>query len=221
MGGFSGQEFGQGFFIGAASSFAGSMFGHGSENVLKTNQTWTTVGTIAFSGATGGIVAELTGGDFWKGAAIGVTIAALNHELHQLLDDGGDPKGKRTEGKGNKFRGGTQKQRDGDLGKIPKEDAKAFREWYHKKGNSESYKLKGQPDPDIMDPYNDWIDLGRPKFSPIGVGVGTGLGAAMIYYGSKALQFLGNRLTMPLLIISQLIPQQTNPYGINQQSRPL
>lgn len=70
-----------------ASSFAGSLFGHGLEKGLKANPTWSTIGTIGFSGVAGGVIAELTGGDFWKGAAIGVTIAALNHVINHLQND--------------------------------------------------------------------------------------------------------------------------------------
>ncbi|QEK50836.1 hypothetical protein FYC62_03485 [Pedobacter aquae] len=43
--------------------------------------------------------------------------------------------------------------------KYPKE----FNDWYHQKGNSKHYKLPGQPDPDLNDPYNDWLQLGKPK----------------------------------------------------------
>jgi len=57
------------------------------ENGLKANRTWTTVGTIGFSGAAGGVIAELTEGDFWKGAATGLTIGTLNHGLHDVYQN--------------------------------------------------------------------------------------------------------------------------------------
>lgn len=205
-----GGDFLQGFASGALGSFGAWGFGK-----LLPNFAGSAVGTIGFGALAGGIGAELTGGEFWKGAVTGGMVAGLNDVLHNVLD-GGDP-GKGTEGKGNKFRGGKQKVRDGDLGKTSKKDQEDFNKWYHEKGNSKHYKLKGQPDPDIMEPYNDWIDLGKPRFSPVGIGVGAGLGASIIYYGSRAIQLIGNRLTMPLLIIPQLLPQQNNQYGINQQ----
>ncbi len=34
----------------------------------------------------GGIGAEITGGDFWRGAAVGGIVAGANHGLHQISD---------------------------------------------------------------------------------------------------------------------------------------
>ncbi len=90
--------------------------------------------------------------------------------------------GKRTNGKGNDFRGGSQAQRDNDLWKYPKE----FIEWYHK--NTKDYKLPGQPDPDLAEPYQDWLDLGQPtSFSwesfKKSISIATGLtGTSLIIY---------------------------------------
>ncbi|MFZ4400623.1 MAG: T6SS effector amidase Tae4 family protein [Bacteroidales bacterium] len=42
------------------------------------------IGNYAFSGVAGGIGAELTGGDFWQGVAMGIMTAGLNH-LQQRL----------------------------------------------------------------------------------------------------------------------------------------
>jgi len=80
LGGFSGQEFGQGFLIGAVSSMAGSMFQGVSPKFANS-----TSGMIGFSGLAGGVTAELTGGDFLKGFATGVTIGALNHGMNHVL----------------------------------------------------------------------------------------------------------------------------------------
>ena len=80
--------------------------------------------------------------------------------------DGGKGKkgGSKGGGKGNTFRPGNQKQRDPEKTnpKYPTE----FWEWYHKPQNTKDYKLPGQPDPNIDEVYQDWLDLGRPKFSP-------------------------------------------------------
>jgi len=210
LGGFSGQEFGQGFLIGAVSSMAGSMFQGVSPKFANS-----TAGMIGFSGVAGGVTAELTGGDFLKGFATGITIGALNHAMHSALGNGGDdPPEKRTQGKGNKLRGGSQKQRDADLNKYPKE----FGEWYHK--NTKDYKLPGQPDPNLDEPYNDWLGLGKPKaFSPpkpyyktqsseniqkgfetgAKVAVGVGIGATILKYGEQFLNIISRRLVMPIL----------------------
>lgn len=89
-----------------------------------------------------------------------------------MPQEGGDDGGKKKKGgsdgggggKGNKFRPGGQKQRDPEKTnpKYPSE----FWEWYHKPQNTKDYKLPGQPDPNIDEVYQDWLDLGRPKFSP-------------------------------------------------------
>jgi RHS repeat-associated protein len=69
--GVAGGNFESGFLSGALGSLAGSgfqsVFGNGA------------VGTYAFSGLAGGVGAELSGGDFWQGAAIGLMNAGLNH----------------------------------------------------------------------------------------------------------------------------------------------
>jgi hypothetical protein len=62
----------------------------------------------------------------------------------------GDNGGDRTNGKGNRFRGGPQSQRDQDMKRYPKE----FKDWYHR--NSKPYKLLGQPDPNL----NELIKIG-------------------------------------------------------------
>ncbi|MRX40069.1 hypothetical protein GJU43_12350 [Flavobacterium sp. LC2016-23] len=40
------------------------------------------MGTIAFGALSGGVGAELTGGNFWQGALTGGIVAGLNHVLH-------------------------------------------------------------------------------------------------------------------------------------------
>ena len=146
----TGGSFLQGFASGALGSLAGSGFQAWGGNFAKS-----AVGTIGFSSVAGGVGAELTGGEFWKGAVIGATVAGLNHLAH----NGGGDDDKRKNGKGNSLRGGSQKQRDGDLSKYPKE----FKEWYHDPKNIKDYKLPGQPDPNLSEPYNDWLQLGKPR----------------------------------------------------------
>lgn len=64
---------------------AGSGFQAWAPNVAKT-----VVGSVGFSAIAGGVGAELTGGEFWKGAVIGATVAGLNHLMHNATDGDGD-----------------------------------------------------------------------------------------------------------------------------------
>lgn len=45
------------------------------------------MGGTSFGALSGGIGAELTGGNFWRGAGQGATVALLNHYGHMLEDD--------------------------------------------------------------------------------------------------------------------------------------
>jgi len=60
-----------------ATSFASSLIGSGTHN-------FSTLGQIGISTLTGGVMAELTGGKFWQGAANGAIISALNHTAHEV-----------------------------------------------------------------------------------------------------------------------------------------
>jgi len=71
----------QGFASGGLGSLAGSGF-QSLGGIAKT-----AVGMVGFSAVAGGIGAELSGGDFWKGAAIGGMVAGLNHTIHNLQKD--------------------------------------------------------------------------------------------------------------------------------------
>ncbi len=67
-----GGEFSQGFMSGAFSSFGGHAFDaitNGSASLFE---------LTAYSAISGGIGAELSGGDFWRGAATGATVGLLN-----------------------------------------------------------------------------------------------------------------------------------------------
>ncbi len=86
-----GGDFLEGFTSAALGSLAGSGFQAWGGNFAKS-----AVGTISFSSVAGGVGAELTGGDFWRGAATGAIVAGLNHVAHRALDgDGPKPKPKK------------------------------------------------------------------------------------------------------------------------------
>ncbi len=42
------------------------------------------ISTMLFGSVSGGLSAELTGGNFWQGAATGLTVSALNHVAHKM-----------------------------------------------------------------------------------------------------------------------------------------
>ena len=102
-----------------------------------------------------------------------------NQLIAAVYGDPGDDGGSRTNGKGNTFRGGPQSQRDQDMKRYPKE----FKNWYHK--NTKDYKLPGQPDPDLAEPYQDWLDLGKPTVNKITTGLTWGLIGWGAYEGIK------------------------------------
>ncbi|MGQ1908992.1 hypothetical protein ACT3CE_04325 [Marinifilum sp. RC60d5] len=41
-------------------------------------------GGTSFGALSGGVGAELSGGDFWRGAGLGATVSLLNHYMHQV-----------------------------------------------------------------------------------------------------------------------------------------
>lgn len=101
-----GGSFEQAFWSGALGSLGAS----GWNKMFGTNG----ASMIAFGALSGGIGAELSGGNFWEGAVIGGIVAGLNHAMHKM---GEDPKKKNykkritfkqarknyLEGKGNKL----------------------------------------------------------------------------------------------------------------------
>ena len=78
------------FVSGAAAGFFGSLgadvWGGAMKNFGYEKFAESTVGTITFGALSGGIGAELSGGNFWQGAVIGGIVAGLNHELHRYAD---------------------------------------------------------------------------------------------------------------------------------------
>ena len=75
-----GGSFQQAFWSGALGSLGAHAFGAavGKEFANKV------VGQIAVGAITGGIGAELSGGNFWQGAVIGGIVAGLNAAMHKL-----------------------------------------------------------------------------------------------------------------------------------------
>lgn len=83
----TGGDFGIGFLSGGLASLAGSGF-----HAIGGDFAQSAVGTLGFSAAIGGMSAELSGGDFWRGAATGATIAGLNHLAHKTFGGGDGPR---------------------------------------------------------------------------------------------------------------------------------
>ncbi|WP_177175287.1 RHS repeat-associated core domain-containing protein [Chryseobacterium taichungense] len=73
---------GENFLTAAASGFLGSLGATAFGEIAK-GAANTTVGTVLFGALSGGIGAELSGGNFWQGAVIGGVVAGLNHGLHR------------------------------------------------------------------------------------------------------------------------------------------
>jgi hypothetical protein len=82
------QNDGAGFLSGAAGGFFGSLGatawgGAGGEwKGIGGKYAGSSVGTIAFGALSGGVGAELSGGNFWQGAIAGGIVAGLNHVMH-------------------------------------------------------------------------------------------------------------------------------------------
>jgi RHS repeat-associated protein len=72
-----GGSFGQGFLSGSLGSLGGSAFEAVGGSFARS-----LAGVVGFSALSGGIGAELSGGDFWRGAATGATIGLLNAGQH-------------------------------------------------------------------------------------------------------------------------------------------
>jgi RHS repeat-associated protein len=89
----SGGKFWSGFAAGALSSIAASAWSgggatsnyHGAGNFANSG-----AGMIAFGTVAGGVGAQLTGGNFWQGAATGLVVSGLNHAMHKMGDDNGN-----------------------------------------------------------------------------------------------------------------------------------
>ena len=77
---------GSDFLSSAVSGFAGSLGASGWSSIMGTSGG----AMIAFGALSGGIGAELSGGNFWQGAITGGIVAGLNHAMHKMAGPG-DP----------------------------------------------------------------------------------------------------------------------------------
>ncbi|MRX40067.1 hypothetical protein GJU43_12340 [Flavobacterium sp. LC2016-23] len=79
------QSGGSGFLSGAAAGFFGSL-GATAWSSGPGKFANSAVGTIAFGALSGGVGAELTGGNFWQGAVTGGLVAGLNEVMHSMME---------------------------------------------------------------------------------------------------------------------------------------
>ena len=83
------QNNGAGFLSGASGGFFGSLGATawggagGKWGGIGGKYARSSVGTVAFGSLSGGVGAELSGGNFWKGAVTGGIVSGLNHYGHQ------------------------------------------------------------------------------------------------------------------------------------------
>jgi RHS repeat-associated protein len=79
---------GQNFLSSAASGVFGSLGAYGwgkAMNGIGLGQfSQSTYGMIGFGALSGGVGAELTGGNFWQGVLIGGIVSGLNHAMHSI-----------------------------------------------------------------------------------------------------------------------------------------
>lgn len=119
----SGGKFWSGFASGALSSIAASAWSGGSSapethsfggvgftetfnhqglsGALGANNV---LGMIAFGTVSGGVGAELTGGNFWQGAVTGLVVSGLNHAAHEI--QGENPNREKAKSIVNKYKHG-------------------------------------------------------------------------------------------------------------------
>ena len=80
--GVSGGSFDQGFWSAAISSVVSTFVQTGGVKVFGSGD----VATVLYGTASGGLGAELTGGNFWQGAATGLVVSGLNHVAHRMTE---------------------------------------------------------------------------------------------------------------------------------------
>jgi hypothetical protein len=71
---------------GAAAGFFGHLGAEAWGGVVSDAWRNSAAGTIAFGAISGGIGAELTGGNFWQGAVTGGIVAGFNSVMHKMSD---------------------------------------------------------------------------------------------------------------------------------------
>ena len=79
--GISGGSFEQSFLTAAISSVVAGGYGMAVGDSAKK-----AVGQVLFGTFAGGITAELSGGNFWQGAATGMVVSLLNHVGHEITE---------------------------------------------------------------------------------------------------------------------------------------
>src|SRR5690606_26113275 len=77
----SGGSFDQGFWSAAISSVVSTFVQTGGVKVFGSGD----VATVLYGTVSGGLSAELTGGNFWQGAATGLVVSGLNHVAHRMM----------------------------------------------------------------------------------------------------------------------------------------
>lgn len=77
--GIQGGKFLSAFASGAISSLASSFYSNYGGKFSNS-----TIGILAFGTVGGGVGAELSGGNFWLGATIGLVVSSLNHVAHKI-----------------------------------------------------------------------------------------------------------------------------------------
>lgn len=133
------------------------------------------VSTMFFGTVSGGLSAELSGGNFWQGAATGVVVSGLNHVMHRIgneqifsEDENGDPTKPRPDaskidekyGVGNK----TWEKKEGRWTITTK---KEILQWDSKKGEIEIYNRGQKEHLGGYDPYNRGKQISPAKSSRV------------------------------------------------------
>src|SRR5690606_18334683 len=72
----------QGFWSAAISSVVSTFVQTGGVKVFGSGD----VATVLYGTVSGGLSAELTGGNFWQGAATGLVVSGLNHVAHKIVE---------------------------------------------------------------------------------------------------------------------------------------
>lgn len=124
-----GGSFLQGAAIGAASSGVASLTTGGGE-----------IAQMAMGAFTGGAIAEITGGNFVEGFATGLTVSALNHALHEVLQNIKIPPDPSKMDSRYSVEGKQWKKIQGRWTIV--NDKKEILQWDSKKGEVEVYKGK-------------------------------------------------------------------------------
>ena len=82
----TGNDFLNGFVAGGMGSFGGSLFQGMAGGIIQAHPILEAIGTVGSSAVSGGVGAELTGGDFWRGAATGAIVGVFNHLQGEIIE---------------------------------------------------------------------------------------------------------------------------------------